>query len=248
MTFVVGAPRSGTTLIQKVIESHSRYFAHDDETAMFTLQNIFRLNRKHFGLEDKKLIEALNNSNDVVDFFEKQVNRLQDDRGGDFFVEKTPQHIRHLPFILKKFPNCRIVHVVRDGRDNYCSARDHSGVPQGTSVQKFAPYWSKLVELGLAVDEDQRLIQVHYERFTENQVTEATRLMEHLKCDFEPSQLDSSARSQDHRADKAEFQRLKEKISNKSVGRWKNEMSSKEAATFKQLAGRTLQRLGYSLD
>ena len=248
VTFVVGAPRSGTTLIQKVIESHSRYFAHDDETAMFTKQNIFRLNRRHFGLDGRELVDALGNSTDVVDFFEQQINRMQNLHGGDFFVEKTPQHLLHLPFILDKFPNCRVVHVVRDGRDSYCSARDHAGVPQGASVLMFAPYWRDLVELGLAVDEDPRVIRIGYEDFTANQISETTRLMNHLDCAFEPAQLDSDARSQDQRAATAEFQRLNEAISNKSVGRWRTEMDEHEQAAFHEIARPTLERLGYAFD
>ncbi|MCH2162137.1 MAG: sulfotransferase [Phycisphaerales bacterium] len=248
VTFVVGAPRSGTTLIQKVIESHSRYFAHDDETAMFTKQNIFRLNRRHFGLDGRELVDALGRSSDVVDFFEHQINRLQVEQGGDFFVEKTPQHLLHLPFILEKFPNGRVVHVVRDGRDSFLSARNHPGVPQGASVTSFAPYWSGLVELGLAVEDDPRVIRIGYEAFTRDQVAEATRLMRHLDCDFEPDQLDPESRAGDRRASTEVFKRLSEPINTASVDRWRTELTGDELAAFMAAAGPTLERLGYPID
>ena len=39
IVFVMGTPRSGTTLIQKVFEAHSKLFSIDGETAMFSFQN-----------------------------------------------------------------------------------------------------------------------------------------------------------------------------------------------------------------
>ena len=41
------------------------------------------------------------------------------------WAEKTPQNIRHLDWILERFPEASVVHVIRDGRDVVCSMREH---------------------------------------------------------------------------------------------------------------------------
>ena len=54
--FVVGAPRSGTTLLQVLIASHSRFCTWEGETQMFTWQNTFAANANTLGL-DRSLVE-----------------------------------------------------------------------------------------------------------------------------------------------------------------------------------------------
>ena len=132
IVFVMGTPRSGTTLIQKVFEAHSKLFSIDGETAMFSFQNFWEPNRMHFKLEKVKRDKFLSDSKDSVDFFTKCVQHLKSLNSGKKFIEKTPQHIKHLKFLLKHFPNAKFVHVVRDGRDCYCSARQHPFIPQST--------------------------------------------------------------------------------------------------------------------
>lgn len=245
IVFVVGAPRSGTTLLQKVIEAHSQCFAHDEETGMFTLQNLFLLERRHFGLEGDALRTAMSEARSRVDFMDRQIRRLQDAHGGRLFVEKTPQHVLRLPAILAGFPDARVVHVVRDGRDAFCSAQSNAGVPQRGSVVRFAGYWRRCVDAGLAFDDDPRLRRISYESFTEDPSSVLADIMGHLGLEPESEQLDSQSRATDRRADRPEFERLGGEISSSSVGRWRRDLSPETVATFERVAGPTLRRLGY---
>ena len=245
VVFVVGAPRSGTTLLQKVIEAHSECFAHDGETAMFNLQNLFLLERRHFGLEGEALRSAMSEARSRIDFMDRQIRRLRDIHGGTLFVEKTPQHVLKLPTILAGFPDARVVHVVRDGRDAFCSAQSNAGVPQRGSVIRFATYWRRCVDAGLAFDDDPRLRRISYEAFTADPDQVLAEIMNHLGLESEPEQLDSQTRVSDRRADRPEFQRLGGEISSSSVGRWRRDLPPEMVATFERVAGPTLRRLGY---
>lgn len=248
VVFVVGCSRSGTTLIQKVIESHSKCFAYQGETAMFTKQNIFRLNRKHFGLEGDELRTALSNADNVVDFFDQQVRRINKDSPGEVFIEKTPNHILHLGIILRSFPNAKVVHVVRDGRDSYCSALGHEGVPQRKSILAFAKYWTNVVETGLAAEKDQRVFHFRYEDFTRNPMNELSKIMSHIGFEAEESQIDPSSWADDHRTSTKDFKKLQGPVTTSSIERWRTQLSSEEIADFNAIAGETLRRLGYSTE
>lgn len=245
IVFVVGAPRSGTTLLQKVIEAHSQCFAHDGETAMFNLQNLFLLERRHFGLQGAALSAAMSEARSRIDFMDRQIRRLGREQGGTLFVEKTPQHVLKLPKILAGFPDAKVIHVVRDGRDAFCSAQSNTGVPQRGSVVRFATYWRRCVDAGLAFDDDRRLRRISYEAFTDDPSSVLAKIMTHLGLEAEPEQLDSQSRATDRRADRPEFERLGGEISSSSVGRWRRDLSPETVATFERVAGPTLQRLGY---
>lgn len=245
VVFVVGCSRSGTTLIQKVIESHSKCFSYQGETAMFTLQNIFRLSRKHFGLEGGELRTALSNANNVVDFFDQQVRRINKESPGEIFIEKTPNHILYLKIILRSFPNAKVIHVVRDGRDSYCSALGHEGVPQRNSILAFAKYWTNVVETGLAAEKDQRVFHFRYEDFTHNPMTELSKIMNHIGLEAEESQIDPLSWADDSRTSDKDFKKLQGPVTTSSIERWRTQLSSEDIQIFNAIAGHTLRKLGY---
>lgn len=248
VVFIVGCPRSGTTLTQKTIESHSHCFAYQGESGMFTNQNIFRLNRKHFGLEGNELRKALSKADNVVDFFDQQVRRLNKELPGEIYVDKTGHHILKLDFILRSFPNARVIHIVRDGRDSYCSALGHDGVPQRDSVLAFAKYWTNAVDTGLDAEKDQRVFHFRYEDFTRNPIPELKKIMNHIGLEAEDSQIDPTSWADDSRARMKEFNKLQGPVTTSSIERWRTQLSSEEIADFNAIAGETLRRLGYSTE
>lgn len=128
--FVVGAPRSGTTLLQVLIASHSRFCTWEGETKMFTWQNTFAANANNLGLDRSFVEQEFERQTNLVDFFDACVEQFRGTRSEERFVEKTPQHIRHTRFLANHFPNAHIVHIYRDGRDCYCSAR-RAEIPRG---------------------------------------------------------------------------------------------------------------------
>lgn len=61
--FVMGTPRSGTTLLQKILEAHSGLYSIQAETAIFSLRNYWSPGRKHFDLSSEKVKELLKKLN-----------------------------------------------------------------------------------------------------------------------------------------------------------------------------------------
>jgi hypothetical protein len=245
--FVVGAPRSGTTLLQTLLQAHSKCFGIEAETGLFDLQSLFRPERHHFGLQGAARDQAMDEARDRIDFMDRQIRRLATETGAERFVEKTPQHVLRLRVILKSFPESKVIHIVRDGRDGFCSARGHRNIPQRRSAAAFAKYWRRCVDAGLLHDSDDRVRRCFYEDLARDPSATLEELMNWLGLDIESRQLDVSTRSSDQRARRDVFARLNTSIDTSSVGRWREELSPMDQATFLRVAGRTLEKLGYEV-
>lgn len=241
--FVIGSPRSGTSLVQSVLATHSRLFSIPGETGLFSYQNIF--GRRHFGLSWAENQALFRESRDLVDFFDRAVQLLETRSEGRVFVEKTPQHVLRLEFLSRRFPRARFLHVVRDGRDCFVSARSHSGIPQATSARRFARYWRKCVEVPIRMRGNPRLATVRYEDFVRDPRRELDRVMGFLELEREDQQLDPRRFGNDKRGDREEFRLLRSPVSDHRVGRWLLELTSAERKEFVRVAGRPLAAYGY---
>lgn len=243
--FVVGAPRSGTSLVQSVLAAHSELFSIPGETGLFSLQNIF--GRRHFGLSWAENRSLFADSRDVVDFFDRAVDLLESRTPGATFVEKTPQHVLRLGFLARRFPAARFVNVVRDGRDCFASAKGHPGIPQASSARRFARYWRRCVDAALGMSGHPRLLTLRYEDLARDAPPELDRVMRFLGLEPESAQLDPTRFGGHKRGRRSEFQLLRSAISDARVGRFRAELSSREIRAFERLAARQLAAHGYPL-
>ena len=91
--FIVGAPRSGTTLLQIVLSSHPAFDSYMGESGLFTWQNVFDNLRRYGDLEDKEIRRLLMISADIVEFFDNLANTILQRTSGARFIEKTSQHV-----------------------------------------------------------------------------------------------------------------------------------------------------------
>lgn len=244
--FVVGAPRSGTSLVQSVLAAHSELFSIPGETGLFSLQNIF--GRRHFGLSWAENRSLFAESRDLVDFFDRAVGLLESRSPGATFVEKTPQHVLRLPFLTRRFPNARFVNVVRDGRDCFASAKGHPGIPQSSSARRFARYWRRCVDSALEMSGHPRILTLRYEDFARSAPEELDRVMRFLGFEPEPGQLDPAAFGSHKRGRRNEFHLLRSAVSDARVGRFRAELSPAERRAFERVAARQLAAHGYRLE
>ena len=132
--FIVGAQRSGTTWLQRMLaelpevisgqESHlfSGYLAPAWER--WQIERAQRDNgNRTVGLAcyltEEELVEELRG------FAQRTFERLIPSKPtATRFVEKTPDHALHLPLIHRLFPDATVIHVLRDGRDVVASLMD----------------------------------------------------------------------------------------------------------------------------
>jgi hypothetical protein len=147
--FVVGAPRSGTTLFSRILDGHPHLGIADeliyfdiiltartvvpDLSTPARIEQLFELLPKmdHVpfwkGMEQvlaetkRRLLAEPDPSYPKFYLFLMQVYAGL--RGASRFGEKTPWNVRHLDEIVRLFPKARIIHLVRDPRANVASRR-----------------------------------------------------------------------------------------------------------------------------
>jgi hypothetical protein len=243
--FVVGAPRSGTTLMHTVLLAHPHLCGPHGETGFFSWRNLLDPARNVMGLSaaERRPLEA--EADDLTTFFDALVRRFKAQHGaeGRRFVEKTPQHVKHLDTIGARFPRARFVHMVRDGRDACCSALK-ADIPNGDAVDRFGRYWRRCIRARLHT---RHADHVSYEAFTSEPEATLRGVMAFLGEAYVPSQLEPAARAHDPRTQVARFARLARPITPASQGRWRRDLAPSQVARFEAIAGDELAAMGYPL-
>lgn len=105
---VLGCPRSGTSLVGRILAHHSLVAYWVEPRPVWMHGNAYRsdymLGPEHLTPKIACYID------DVFDAFRREKDRER-------FAEKTPSNCLRVPFIFALYPDCRIVHIIRDGRD-----------------------------------------------------------------------------------------------------------------------------------
>lgn len=179
LALIVGAQRSGTTWLQMLCAAHPR-LAGGEESHLFS-HYLGNLSNQYYadlyaqdtlprpqGLPCFLTIDewtALMRQM-AVSVLEKLIVAKPQAK---LVVEKTPDHVQHLHFVRQLFPHCRIVHIVRDGRDVVVSQMEASRRKWGeawaaSDATEAATRWASWVESARKYRQPEALYhQVRYE-------------------------------------------------------------------------------------
>jgi len=221
--FIVGLPRTGTTVADRIIGSHSRVGSVGETQYM---QMVLR---RESGIEsEEKMTPAMietcagldietigNGYMDMVDY------RLGDK---PMFVDKLPFNILYLGFIAKAFPEARFVLMKRNPMDSCFSmykqvftwAYQFSYTLGG--LGRFYEAYARLVDHWRQTLGD-RIIEVQYEELVSDQESQTRRLLDGLGLEFEEACLHFET-SKSATATASSVQ-VREKAHTRSVDRWK---------------------------
>lgn len=200
--FVCGAPKSGTTWLQRMLDAHPEVCCsgegHFIERFSIPLAKVVRDYNQHielvagrvyegkpyYGAVDQAAFDAI-----VRDFI---VQRLAGRKPGPqvrWLGDKTPRYTRHLKQLSRLFPEARFVNIVRDPRDVAMSRLHHAlrggknylenlGTPEAVQfVRDGAADWIASVQpaLEFAQANPGRLLDLHYETMIGNPAGEARK-------------------------------------------------------------------------
>jgi len=112
--FLLGFPRSGTTLLEVVLDGHPRVASIEEHE--FLTDGVLRFMREPLNLEGLAQADesSLNASRKA---YWEGVRRAGVDPAGKVFVDKHPLNTLKLPLIAKLFPRAKILFAHRDPRD-----------------------------------------------------------------------------------------------------------------------------------
>ncbi len=117
LIFIGGAPRSGTTLVQNILDSHPAICGGPE---FLHIRDILGLRKKLHRSIDREFIDLICSPDDVDrsigSFIEDLLLPLADKNGCKFLSEKTPENVLVFPELISLFSESHFIHVVRDPR------------------------------------------------------------------------------------------------------------------------------------
>lgn len=229
--FVVGAPRSGTTLLQGLLAAHPAVHTFP-ETGLFlrALGMRHRLPWSYLGMtlgKERKALAGLasragddapalpprrwclrRSTADALAF----LDGLAAAAGAGAWVEKTPRHVFHAGWIGRHVPGARVVHIVRDGHAVAASIRERARqYPERFTRQRRPAYavrtWNRAVRATARVAPRPEQTVVRYEDLTADPEGELRRICRETGLVFDPAMTepaDGSAFIRAHEAWKAD--------------------------------------------
>ena len=220
--FVVGCPRSGTTLLQSFLAAHPAVHSFP-ETAVFgrllaagaknqpptnPADRIQAARARAIGFLDsvgRRDLEGLipEHALSVADFsraFVAVLDRITLDAGKSVWLEKTPRHLAVVGEIRGLVPGARFIYVLRDGRQNvaslYEAARQYPNVwwQQGADdLEKAVKRWNKSVSHARMLRGDADVRVVRYERVVSDTESELRDICAFVGLPFAPEMIERRA-------------------------------------------------------
>jgi LPS sulfotransferase NodH len=242
--FILGAPRSGTTLLQSILSVHSEVSSFDNETGFFMYRDIF--SHQFEGIPTASFQDLSNSSQDIVGLFDAVAQEhLANNKPATIFLEKTPQHVIQLANLVKWFPRSRFINIYRDCRDSAVSALKFStSIEQGKNMASYLRYWNKCIKSRLLVDSSQ-IFDLKYEDLVKNPHSSVQGICNHLCLEFDEKLIQPEYFSRNKRAGKKGFEKLSSAIDDKSVGQWKSFFSKDDISALSKQTECHLKILGY---
>ena len=182
--FILGMPRSGTTLVEQIVSSHTEVTGAGE------------LNyAEQFGI-DLTIGQKPVNAKTVQQFRERYHVELAKRADGKAFVtDKMPQNFRLIALICSAFPEAKIVHVQRNAQATCWSnfkqyfAAESLGYScnLGDTIKYYGLYKDLMHFLSQSYSD--RIYSLNYDKLTEHQERETRRLVEHLGLNWEDACL-----------------------------------------------------------
>jgi hypothetical protein len=222
--FVVGMPRSGTSMIEQIVGRHSRIDPCGERRFIFRLPKM--LSRGDAKSHWPEILDSVGSetlgrlANDYL-----ETARI-DQETCLRFTDKLPSNFLNLGLIQLLFPRSRVIYCRRDPLDSGLScfqqdfrsegmdfARDlaHIGVQQ-QACWRLMDHWKDNLSLPILV--------MDYEHVVTDLETGARTLVEFVGLDWEPACLDFHA--SDRRVKTASYEQVRKPVYTSSVGRWRN--------------------------
>lgn len=178
--FVLGMPRSGTTLIETIISSH------DNVTAFGELEYLTKVCSPY--LNPKQVFNAEVISKIRNAYFQEIEKR---DFSTEYFVDKMPHNFRYIPFIVKAMPEAVIIHVRRDPRAVCWSSFKHyfpaNGLGYTSDLVDLVEYYKMYANLMYCYNSfyENRIIECSYDDLTLYQERETRNLINRIGLNWD---------------------------------------------------------------
>ncbi len=211
--FIVGMPRSGTTLLEQMLDRHPDIRGRGETNLL-----------AHFVQQLSKAgMVTLAQRNEMSDEFWTQL-RLEGPENG-IYIDKNPLNFRYLDALFELFPTAKVLHVRRDGRDSclscYFQLFQHEDTAFSSNLEHLVDFYSGYRRM-MAHWEKQyphKIQQVNYDKLVNSSGEELKRVLRFLGVDWNDAVTQTSGQRGLVRS--ASVWQARQPVHTRSLARWR---------------------------
>jgi hypothetical protein len=266
LPIIVGAPRSGTTLLRCMLDCHPRLAVMNESVISRVWPDAFRRwNRvraapatgavavpvahwwfERQGVSAEVLREQVERDGaaDAAGVIRTWWALYARARGKELYGDKAPFHLFDIAALSRVFPESRFLHVIRDGRDSTKAFLDAPFGPD--SLIRAAQLWRSACRTGRRAGRrlgPERYLEVRYERLVADPEGTLRAVCGFLGLEYTPVLLEYPSRADEY-ITAPHYQNLA-LAPTTGLRDWRRDMSQQELEVFEAVAGATLDEFGY---
>jgi Flp pilus assembly protein TadD len=250
--FIIGFPRSGTTMIEQMLNSHPDIaaggelpFAAEWPALIDTLLPSARPFPQK--LAQAQTFDFHHIPGELRDYYLGRAEVYGVTGQQPFFTDKMPLNDVFLPLIRLAFPMAAVIRMVRHPLDVAISMLSHNlthGYNSGYTMETIITHMRAMHDLTAHYDAvfDQPPLTLRYEDFIADQEGQTRRVLGYIGVDFDPACL----RFHENRrhAPTPSYAQVSQPLNDRSVGRWRH--YEKQLAPYMDAIAPIIEALGYS--
>jgi len=269
--FVLGSPRSGTTLLYDMLLSAGGFAVYLAESNVFNLliprfgdlrvrsnrerlmqawlhSKLFRCSGLDAGNISSRILAECENGGDFLRLVMGEICSAQ---GMARWAENSPEGMLYLPLIKSLIPDALFIHILRDGRDVATSLAQRRYVRAFPWEDRHGLigcglYWEWILEhgrrFGQSVPTD--YLEVHFEQLLAQPQETLDQIGHFIDQPLDYEVIQQVAYGSVTKPNTS-FYNEAERTDFNPVGRWKKSFSPRQLLRFERLVGPTLAKLGY---
>lgn len=248
-----GSPSSGSTLLLHILNRHSEILA-GPELSLFNKEAFYnmpyyklkkkskkiakkgvctngwflspQINYKGYGYSTIEIINLIRKNNNHRDFIDNFFNHRLRKSNKSIWVEKTPSNAYCFKKFLELYPNAKVIHIYRDGRDVITSLKK-----RGMNSYFATMLWLYNTSSALKLRGHQNYREIKYENLVINPEETIMKLFDFLGMKYEPHLLKSTIQSKKNMINSWNHS-PESSIKNDSVGKYKKGLSRFDVFIF----------------
>ncbi len=247
--FIVGFPRTGTTLLEQILNAHPALHATDELPVLQPVRDVLQ---EHFvGREAYPTWLGKLTPRQLEQGREAYWNRARwycgEALNGKKLVDKQPLNLSHLPLAKRLFPKAPVIVVIRDPRDTClsCFFQPMRGVPAFYNLDHTAELYVALMDLWAYYKRVLNLnfMELRYEDLVADPEAKAREVLAFLGVDWNPEVLKFYEPKHRRMITTPSYQDVTRPVYSSAKARWRNYERHMTGA-LKTLAGK-VEQLGY---
>lgn len=217
LAVLMGAARSGTTLLERVLDAHPSLGAADESLALTKIMPLVDITAsaipsQRLGVLRQRYLSVLTKTSGPA-------------APGKVLLDKNPSQTIWLAAFLRVFPEVRVVTALRDPRDIMISLYfQNQSLTNYQTLEVLAQYYVKVMDLWLALREWSGFswIETRYEDVVAGLSKEGARATEFLGLEWKQNQADFHTSNHDKPLMSTNYSAVTQPLYTRAVGRWRS--------------------------